>query len=222
MAEKKMTIYELGKEYQSWEALVRETMTDENGDAKELSNEDKEYLTECFLQIGGDIKQKLINMYYIYRNMEAESNIADAERGVFKAEFDRLGRIAKAKENKAKGIKGLIVFIMDIMKMKEIVTPVFTAKFQSTQKSVKTVDGFFNPDLIPIEFLDREISSSKVKKAVEEGRLYEKYKKYKNQDGKEVEENVMDRGKLFYKDLDGIEQELKYVNYLGGETLFIR
>ena len=218
MAEKRMTIYDYAAEYKSWESLVKERMSDENGDPRELSQVDKEFLMECFQKIAGNIEQKMTNIYYVYRNMEAESNIAEAERGVFKAEYDRLGKRAKARENNAKGIKGLIGYIMSVMKLPKIETPVFTAQFQKTQKSVQPIDGFFDPDLIPVEFLDRYISPSKVKDAIKTGRLYDKYESYTDEEKKK---NPLDRGKLFYRDDSG-EHELKYVTYLGGETLFIR
>jgi len=94
------------------------------------------------------------------------------------------------------------------VKQRKIKTELFTVYYQETKKSAKPVDSIFNADLIPAEFLKRELSPSAINKAIEEGRLYEK------------NDNPLDRGKLFDRDRGG--EALKGVFYGGGETLVIR
>ena len=217
MADKKMTVYELGAEWKALLSLLDELTDPETGETRELTDEEKAYFTQMTDEIAGSVKNKADGIYKVYCNKKIEAEIAEAEKQALKGEMERLRKRAEARSNEAQRVKGLLSYLMDIMQLKKIKTEIFSANYQATQKSVKPVDGFFNADLIPVEFLKREINPTAVKKAVDEGRLYEKYKK--NEDGRE--ENPLDRGKLFYKE-NCVEFELKYVNYLGGETLVIR
>jgi len=211
MPDKKMTVYELGGEWKALSSLLDELTDPETGETRELTDEEKEQFTAWTKEIGDGFQSKFDGIYKIYCNKKAEADVAEAEKNALKAEMDRLSRRAEARINETKRLKGLIVYAMDLLKLKKIKTCLFSANFQATQKSVKPVEGFFNPDLIPAEYLKREISPAAVKKAVEEGRLFEK----------SFEENPLARGKLFYRDQNG-EHELKGVSYLGGETLYIR
>jgi hypothetical protein len=217
MADKKMTVYELGGEWKALLSLLDELTDPETGETRELTEEEKVYFTDMTNEIGGNIKNKADGIYKVYCNKKAEAEIAEAEKNALKNEMERLRKRAEARFNEASRVKGLLSYLMDAMKLKKIKTEIFSAGYQATQKSVKPVEGFFNPDLIPVEFLKREINPTAVKKAVEEGLLYEKYKK--NEDG--TEENPQDRGKLFYKE-NCVERQLNYVSYLSGETLVIR
>ena len=208
---KKMTIYELGDEWKSLLSLLDELTDPETGETRELTDEEKEHFTAWTKEIGEGFQSKFDGIYKIYCNKKAEAEVAEAEKNALKSEVERLSKRAEARINETKRLKALIAYAMDILKQKKIKTSLFTAGFQATQKSVKPIDGFFNPDLIPVEYLKREISPTAVKKAIEEGRLYEK----------SLEENPLARGKLFYRDQNG-EHELKGVNYLGGEALYIR
>ena len=211
MPDKKLTVYEIGNEWKALLALADELTDPETGETRELTDEEKAFFASAMDEMDGNIKTKADGIYKVYRNKKIEAEIAEAERKALKDEMDRLSKRAKARENEADRIKGLLAWLMGIMKLRNIKTEIFSAGYQAAQKSVKPVEGFFNPDLIPAEYLKREISPAAVKKAVEEGRLYEK----------SFEENPLAKGKLFYRDQDG-EHELKGVSYLGGETLYIR
>jgi hypothetical protein len=212
-----MTIYEISGDYKALEALLNE-MTDENGETREFTDEEKEFFSQGFEECGENFKTKFDNIYKVYCNFKAQAEIAEAEKNVMKDEMERLRKRANARMNEAGRLKGLIIYAMDILKMKKIKTEIFSAGFQATQKSAKPITGFFNPDNIPAEFLKRELSSSAIKKAVEEGRLYDKYENYTEEEKKK---HPLDIGKLFYKE-SGIEKVLEGVSYLGGETLVIR
>jgi len=209
MAEKRLTAYELGKEWDALLSLVNELTNPETGETRELTDEEKAYLAECTNQIGQDIKQKIDGICKVYKNFKMEAEIAEAEKTALSGELDRLRKRAQARINEANRIKSLIAYLMDKVGMKKVKTDLFTASWQNTQKSLDTVTGFFNPDNIPIEFLTRDINRKAIKEAIDEGRLYEKT------------ENPLDRGKLFYKE-NGKEKHLLGVSYLGGETLVIR
>jgi hypothetical protein len=210
-SEKRLTAYELGQEWSALLSLVNELTDPETGVTRELTEAEKAYLAEQTDKIGTDIKVKMDGICKVYKNIRMEAEIADAERKTLKDEMDRLSRRAQARNNEADRVKGLIAYLMDKVGMKKVKTELFTAGWQPTQKCVSEVTGFFNADKIPVEFLTREINKSAVKKAVEEGRLYEK----------DEETDPLARGKLFYMD-GGEEKTLSGVSYLGGSALVIR
>jgi hypothetical protein len=210
MAEKRMTVYEIGGEWNALLSLLDELTDPETGETRELTDDEKIYFTRVAEEIGESIKSKADGIYKVYCNKKIEAEIADAEKNALKAEMERLRKRALARTNESARVKGLLAYLMELVQMRKIKTEIFSAGWQSTQKSVKTVDGFFDPDLIPKEYLKREINPTAVKEALETGILYEK------------DDDLKYRGKLFYNDEAGHEQELKYVTYLGGETLVIR
>jgi hypothetical protein len=121
--------------------------------------------------------------------------------------MDRLSKRAKARENEAERLKGLLWFALDNLKMKKYKTDLFSAGIQNTRKVAKA-DCLFNPDNIPAKYLKRELASSAIYDAVKDGALYEK-------------EGDLNRGALFYRSETG-EQRLKGVSYLQGQALVIR
>ena len=207
---KKLTSYEIGADYQALEKLVHETFVDqETGEARTPTEKELAYIQECFNEIKENAETKFNNLGKFIRNIEFEAGLIEAEKKLHNEEASRLLRRQTAYENKAKGIKGVAAYLMGKLDMKKIKTPLFSFGWQSTRKSAKE-NYDFNADLIPVEFLKRELSASAINEAVKEGRLYEK-------------DDAMSRGKLFYIDrIEGIEKALQGVSYLGGETLVLR
>ena len=204
-----MTIYDVVNDFYALKNLTNEAMTDpETGEVRELTEEEKTDFLAWIEECEQNRDTKFNNIYKAYRNIKAEADIAEAERKALKDEIDRLSKRAKARENEASRVKNLFAYAMDRLGMKKYKTALFSIGWQAIRKSAKPVDGFFNPDNIPVEFLKRELSASAINKAIEDGRLYEK-------------EGDINRGKLFYISEIG-ECELKGVEYLGGETLVIR
>ena len=184
------SIYEISNDYRALVSLL-EGMTDDNGETREFTDEEKDFFTQGFKECGENFKTKFDSIYKVYCNFKAEADVAETERAAMKAEMERLSKRAKARDNEAGRLKGLIAYAMDIIKMKKIKTDLFSCGYQSTQKSARE-DSTFNIDKIPVEYLKRELSSSAIKKAVMEGRLYEK-------------DDPITRGKLFYLE-NGIEK----------------
>ena len=211
MSEKRLTAYELGQEWSALVSLISDLTDPETGETRELTEAEKAYLSEQIDKIGTDIKVKINGICKVFKNIKMEAEIAEAEKNALKGELDRLSKRAKARDNEADRVKLLACLLLDKIKEKKMKTELFTLYYMNTQKSVKESEGFFNPDKIPVEFLKREIDKTAVKKAVDEGRLYEKDEK----------EFPLSRGKLYYKN-GGAEMELEGVSYLGGETLVIR
>jgi len=202
-----MTIYEISKDYRALESLLNE-MTDENGETREFTDEEKEFFSQGFKECGENFKTKFDGIYKVYCNIKAQAKIVEAEKNAMKDEMERLKKRANARTNEARRVKSLIGYAMDVLKMKKIKTDLFSCNYKATKKSAKPIDGFFNPDNIPVEYLKRELSPSAINKAIEEGKMWEK-------------DDPLARGQLFYFE-NGVEKKLEGVNYLGGETLVIR
>jgi len=201
-----MTIYEITADYKALENLINDMTDPETGETREFTDEEMQELTAWATEIEGNFENKFNNIYKVYCNKKAEADIAEAEKNALKSEIDRLRKRAEARENEAGRIKGLIGYALDKLKLKKYKTALFSIGYQATRKTAKPVEGFFNADLIPPEFLKCELSPTAINKAIEEGRLYEK-------------DDPLSRGKLFDRETG---EELKGVFYGGGETLVIR
>jgi len=208
--ERLMTIFNIVGDCRALEILIESELENpETGETREFTDEEIADFLVWVKENEENLETKFNSIYKVYRNLKAEADIAEAEKATLKAEIDRLGKRAKARVNNAGRAKGLIEYAMTVLKMKKFKSAIFSAGFQATRKTAKPIEGFFNPDKIPVEFLSRELSSSAINKAIAEGRLYEK-------DGTE------NRTKLFYKDDSGQDEQLKGVSYMGGETLVVR
>jgi len=204
-----MTIYEITADCKALESLINEETDSETGELRELSESELSELIAWLEENKQNLETKFNNIYKVYCNKKAEADIAEAEKNALKAEMDRLRKRAEARLNEAGRIKGLIGYALDRLGLKKYKTALFSIGYQATRKTAKPVVGFFNADLIPAEFLKRELSPFAINKAIEEGRLYEKT------------DNPLNKGKLFYRDENG-EQVLKGVTYSGSETLVLR
>jgi len=208
MNNKILTAYELGEEWDALLSLLNDLTDEETGETRELTEEEKAFFEEETNKIGGDIKYKMDGLCKVFKNYKMKAEIAEAEKNSLKSEMERLSKRAKARENEANRVKYWIGYLMDKVGLKNIKTDLFSASFQSTAKSAKPIDGFFNADNIPVKLLKRELSSSAIKEAIKDGWLYEK-------------EGIENRTKLFYME-NGQEKLLKGVTFIGSEFLMIR
>ena len=203
-----MTIYEISNDYRALVSLL-ESMTDpETGETREFTEDEKKFFTEGFNECGENFRSKFDNIYKVYRNFMAQAEVADAEKAALQDEMDRLRKRAKARENEANRIKGLIAYGMEIIKERKIKTDLFSCYWKKNPKSAKE-NSDFNVEKIPSFVLKKELSGNMIKKSLEDGVLYEK-------------DDPQFKGKLFYKDDTGYETILKGVSYLGSESLVIR
>jgi polyhydroxyalkanoate synthesis regulator phasin len=203
-----MKSYEIGADYRALVNLVHDTFTDpETGEAREPTQEEKDYLASCFSEIKENAETKFENIGKFIRNIEFEADLIAAQKKIFYEEAERLRKRVTAHENQVKGLKGVAAYLLGKLDLKKIKTPSFTFGWQATAESAKT-DYLFNVDNIPVKYLKRELSPAAIKEAVKSGELYKK-------------EGDLNRGKLFYLD-NGQEKYLEGVPYLGGETLVLR
>jgi len=210
---KKMTIFDVIADCKALASLINEESDLETGDVREITEEEKAeflaWIKEEEEENAQNLETKMNNIYKVYRNLKAEADIAEAEKNTLNAERDRLSKRAKTRTNEAGRVKTLIEYAMHSLGMKKFKTALFSAGFQATRKCARPIEGFFNPDEIPVEFLTRELSTSAINEAIKNGRLYEK-------------EGATYFTKLFYRDENGVEQMLKGVSYAGGNTMVIR
>lgn len=203
-----MTIYNVVADFYVLKNLSEEAMTDpETGEVRELTEQENADFLTWINESKDNLETKMNNISKVYSNKKAEIELIEAEIKVLKDEIDRLNKKKKARENEANRIKNLLAYALEKFNFRKFKTFLFTIYYQKTAKSVKT-DSLFNLDKIPVDYLRRELSPSAIKKAVDDGQLYES-------------DNPLFRGKLFYRE-DGIEKMIEGVSYLAGKSLVVR
>lgn len=199
------SLYEITGDLKSLNQLM-ESMVDEDGNPREPNEEELETMKEWFTCSIADFEKKFDNYCRFIKNLKIEATVADEERKAYKSEIDRLSKRSKAFENRAKSVQGLMQFCMDSLKLKKYKTALFSAGMQSTQISIRPVEGS-RLDKVPDEYLKpRELDTTAIKNAIKDGLL-------KQGDGTPLGET-----KLFFED----GTELKDVRWTQGETLVIR
>jgi hypothetical protein len=202
-----MTIYNIISDITALRSLINGLTDEETGESREITGEEKQAFLNWINENQANFNEKFDNICRFFKNLKAQADVAAAERDTLKAEMDRLSKRAKARENEADRLKGLLWFAFDSLKVQKHKTELFSAGIQNTRKTAKTTTTF-SPDKIPAEYLKRELALSVISEAVKDGTLYEK-------DGLE------NRTKLFYRG-EGGECELKGVAYVQGQALVIR
>jgi hypothetical protein len=203
----KMTIYNIISDVKALESLINNLTDEETGETREITDEEKQIFLDFLNENESNFKDKFDAICRFFKNLQAQSVVATAEKDALKAEMDRLSKRAKAREHEADRLKGLLWFALDSLKIEKFKTDLFSAGIQNTRKTAKPT-SVFNLDDIPAEYLRKELAPSFISDAVKEGRLYEK-------------EGPENSTKLFYRDDSG-ECELKGVAYVQGKTLVIR
>jgi hypothetical protein len=164
-----MTIYNVINDFYALKNLINEAMTDlETGEVRELTDEERADFLAWLQENEQNFETKFNNTCKVLKNLEAQADIAKAEKDALNAEIDRFRKKEKARLNEVARVKSLIIYAFDKMKMKKYKTPLFNAYFQATKKSAKPAVGFFKPDNIPVEFLKQELSPSAIDNAVKE------------------------------------------------------
>ena len=202
------TLYELTNDRKALYDLIGDLTDPETGETRNLTVEEMEALVALDNDTGDAVDNKINSICKVYKTINAQAEVAEAERVAFRDEMNRLSRTATARGNEAKRVKNLIGYFFDRLGKTKHRTSLFNVYTQATRKTAKP-DMFYDADKIPIEYLKRELSPSAIDSAIKEGRLYEKT-------------DPLDKGMLFYVDEMGFEQRLVGVSYLGGETLVIR
>lgn len=201
-----MTLYAITEDLKALNKLMEE-MVDDEGNPREPTEEELETMKKWFECSQADFEQKFDNYCKFIKNLKIEAEAADGERKAYKGELDRLSKRAKAFENRAKSVNGLLWFAMQNLGMKKYKTALFSAGEQNTQIKIEPLAG---SDLkeVPEEFLKpRELDTTAVKDAIKSGLL-------KQGDG-----TPLGATKLFYAKTG---EELKDVRWAQGTALIIR
>lgn len=210
MGEAKKTFYELSDDFKALLKLYSNAV-DEDGNERELTEEENAILAEFFKEIEPQFEKKFDGCCKFLKNLTIQSDIARAEKDTFKAEVDRLQKRSKAFENRAASFKTYIWLAMRNLGLAKdgYKTALFSAKEQGCAGSITTTTSYTYKN-IPEQFLkEPELDKTAIKEALKDGTLFQKDEK----------EFPLDRGKLFFT---ATGEALKGVSFLKGTTFVIR
>ena len=222
-----MTIYQIVGDIRALSALVESLTDEETGITRELTEEEKQTFLAWVNEASELFDSKFDNICKVYRNLRATADVCTAEKDALKAEYDRLSKRAKAREAEADRVKGLVWFALDALGKQKHKTDLFSAGVQKVAASVKIGDSLHPEEeianLIPDEFIKKEVAKSKIVEQIKAGTLYQK----------PVSENIeevkagthvfpLDEGAVFGKTPDGLEYRLEGIKYIAGKTCVIR
>ena len=222
-----MTIYDIIGDIRSLNELVESLTDEETGETRQLSDEEKKTFLDWINEQEEAFNTKFDNTCKVYRNLRATADVCTAERDALKAEYDRLSKRAKARQAEADRVESLIWFALDALGMQKKKTDLFSAGIQNTAASVRVGDSI-HPEseianLIPDEFVKKEVAKSKIVEQIKAGTLYQKPV---SANGEEVKAGThvfpLDDGAVFGKTAEGLEYRLEGIKYLQGKTCVIR
>ncbi len=222
-----MTIYQIVGDIRSLNALVESLTDEETGETRELTDEEKKTFLDWIGEQEEAFNAKFDNTCKVYRNLRATADVCTAERDALKAEYDRLSKRAKARQAEADRVKGLIWFALEALGMQKKKTELFSAGIQNTAASVRVGDSIHPENeianLIPDEFIKKEVAKSKIVEQIKAGTLYQKPV---SANVEEVKAGThvfpLDDGAVFGKTAEGLEYRLEGIKYTAGKTCVIR
>ncbi len=222
-----MTIYQIVGDIRSLNALVESLTDEETGETRELTDEEKKTFLDWIGEQEEAFNAKFDNTCKVYRNIRATADICTAERDALKAEYDRLSKRAKARQAEADRVKGLIWFALEALGMQKKKTDLFSAGIQNTAASVRVGDSIHPENeianLIPEEFIKKEVAKSKIVEQIKAGTLYQKPV---SANGEEIKAGThvfpLDDGAVFGHTDEGFEYRLEGIKYTAGKTCVIR
>lgn len=200
-----MTLYTISENLKAVSDLMAAAV-DEEGEPRDLTEQEQIQLAEWFQQDAEALDDKLTNYGKFFKNLKISAETIDGERKAHKAELDRLSRRAKAMENRADALKYAVKFAFDNMGIEKHKTELFSFYKQKTPLKISEFLGNGLKD-VPEEYLKpRELDTVKIRQAIKDGLL-------------RVGTEGLDRGKV-YDVKTGLP--LTGVVATEGETLVIR
>ena len=161
-------LYQISEDIKAVDDLFNSAV-DENGEPRELTEEEQNFLQDCFKCSQEDFENKFDSYGKYMANLKLQSDNADAERKNFKAELDRLSSRAKVFENRRTSLKNYLFYAMQNLKMDSYKSSLFSAKVQQTPVSIKTEGDVGN---LPERFLKpREVNTSAIKECLKSGTI---------------------------------------------------
>ena len=163
-----MTIYEIAHEVTEIEDLY-ESAVDENGEPRELNEEEKETLKKWILANEETFKEKFDSYGKFIQNLKFQAELAEATRKAYNAELDRLSARAKTFTNRMESMKSMLLWAMNTMHIDKIKTALFSASIRETPFLINTDDAHVNE--IPDCYLKKEVSKSAISADIKNGKL---------------------------------------------------
>lgn len=163
-----MTMYEIAHEVTEIEDLY-ESAVDENGEPRELNEEEKEILKKWILANEETFKEKFDSYGKFIQNLKIQAELADATRKAYKAELDRLSARAKTFTNRMESMKSMLLWAMNTMHIDKVKTALFSASIRENPLSINTDDAHVNE--IPDCYLKKEVSKSAISADIKNGKL---------------------------------------------------
>lgn len=163
-----MTMYEIAHEVTEIEDLY-ESAVDENGEPRELNEEEKETLKKWILANEETFKEKFDAYGKFIQNLKINAELAEATRKTYKAELDRLASRAKVATNRMESMKSMILWAMNTMHIDSVKTALFSASIRENPLSINCDD--VKIDEVPECYIKKEVSKSAISADIKSGKL---------------------------------------------------
>lgn len=153
---------------------VRDLMSkavDEEGNPRELTDEEQNTLTQWFSSSAEEFHQKFDDYCKFIKNEKIHAENIEAERKNYKAELDRLSARAKVYTNHAERLQAALKGAMEILKVPKMKTELFTANIQNTQYKVEARAGSDLSKVPEVYLKPRELDTKTIKEAIKLGLL---------------------------------------------------
>ena len=163
-----MTIYEIAHEVTEIEELY-ESAVDENGEPRELTEEEKDIIGKWILSNEETFKDKFDSYGKFITNLKNQAELADATRKSLKDEMDRLSKRSQVAKNRMESMKSILLWAMNTMHIDKVKTALYTAAIKENPISINADD--IQIDDIPEKYLRKEVVKSAVSQDLKDGKL---------------------------------------------------
>ena len=161
-------LYEITDDLKQIEDLFQNAV-DENGEPRDLTPEEDNFLKECLTLSEDELKEKLEGYGKIIANLKFDADTIKAEADPVKKEYDRLSAKAKAAENRVTSLKSYILWAFDALKLDKVKTPSFTVFKKKNPLSLNVDD--VNVSTLDEKFVTKSVSKSALQQAIKDGSL---------------------------------------------------
>ena len=161
-------LYEITDDLKQIEDLFQNAV-DENGEPRELTPEEDNFLKECLTLSEDELKEKLEGYGKIIANLKFDADTIKAEADLVKKEYDRLSAKAKAAENRVTSLKSYILWAFDALKLDKVKTPSFTVFKKKNPLSLNVDD--VNVSTLDEKYITKSVSKSALQQAIKDGSL---------------------------------------------------
>lgn len=161
-------LYEITDDLKQIEDLFQNAV-DENGEPRDLTPEEDNFLKECLTLSEDELKEKLEGYGKIIANLKFDADTIKSEAELVKKEYDRLSAKAKAAENRVTSLKSYILWAFDALKLDKVKTPSFTVFKKKNPLSLNVDD--VNVSTLDEKFVTKSVSKSALQQAIKDGSL---------------------------------------------------